>query len=144
MDLSGSVGGDTDEDDDAPHNPASDALFSPDALQALTLEEAERSQYLDFLETVPLLKVLGHEDLQKGDCAAQSFLVPAFLPRCRLRGVLLSFRVTETVQDMFMTPLYQQHASHTLASRAYGPQPHTRSSSAPGPYMYTAAIPRST
>ena len=43
-----------------------------------------------------------------------------------------------------MTPLYQQHASHTLASRAYGPQPHTRSSSAPGPYMYTAAIPRST
>ena len=29
----------------------------------------------------------------------------------------------ETVQDMFITPLYQQHASHTLASRAYGPQP---------------------
>ena len=28
----------------------------------------------------------------------------------------------ETVQDMFMTPLYQQHASHTLASRVYGPQ----------------------
>ena len=24
---------------------------------------------------------------------------------------------------MFMTPLYQHHASHTLASRAYGPQP---------------------
>ena len=33
----------------------------------------------------------------------------------------------ETVQDMFITPLYQQHASHTLASRAYGPQPHMRS-----------------
>ena len=30
----------------------------------------------------------------------------------------------ETVQDMFMTPLCQQHASHTLASRAHGPQPH--------------------
>ena len=32
----------------------------------------------------------------------------------------------ETVQDMFtcITPLYQQHASHTLASRAYGPRPH--------------------
>ena len=40
-----------------------------------------------------------------------------------------SFRQTfrsphETVQDIFITPLYQQHASHTLASRAYGPQPH--------------------
>ena len=33
----------------------------------------------------------------------------------------------ETVQDMFITPLYRQHASHTLASRAYGPQPHMRS-----------------
>ena len=31
---------------------------------------------------------------------------------------------SETVQDMFRTPLYQQHASHTLASRAHGPQPH--------------------
>ena len=31
-------------------------------------------------------------------------------------------------KNMFMTPLYQQHASHTLASRAYGPQPHMRSS----------------
>ena len=41
----------------------------------------------------------------------------------------------ETVQDMFITPLYQQHASHTLASRAYGPQPHMRSSSAAGPYI---------
>ena len=30
----------------------------------------------------------------------------------------------ETVQDMFITPLYQQHASHTLALRVYGPQPH--------------------
>ena len=28
---------------------------------------------------------------------------------------------------MFMTPLYQQHASHTLASRVHGPQPHMRS-----------------
>ena len=33
----------------------------------------------------------------------------------------------ETVQDMFIAPLYQQHASHTLASRAHGPQPHMRS-----------------
>ena len=33
----------------------------------------------------------------------------------------------ETVQDMFMTPLCQQHASHALASRAHGPQPHMRS-----------------
>ena len=32
-----------------------------------------------------------------------------------------------TVQDMFMTPLHRQHASHTLASRAHGPQPHMRS-----------------
>ena len=32
----------------------------------------------------------------------------------------------ETGQDMFTTPLYQQHASHTLASRACGPQPHMR------------------
>ena len=30
-------------------------------------------------------------------------------------------------KNMFITPLYQQHASHTLASRAYGPQPHMRS-----------------
>ena len=43
--------------------------------------------------------------------------------------------VIETVQDMFITPLYQQHASHTLASRAYGPQPHMRSQSATGPYI---------
>ena len=40
----------------------------------------------------------------------------------------------ETVQDMLRTPLYQQHASHTLASRVHGPQPHMRSSSATGPY----------
>ena len=33
----------------------------------------------------------------------------------------------ETVQDMFITPLCQQYASHTLASRAHGPQPHMRS-----------------
>ena len=30
-------------------------------------------------------------------------------------------------KNMFITPLYRQHASHTLASRAYGPQPHMRS-----------------
>ena len=47
-------------------------------------------------------------------------------------------RPHETVQDMFITPLYQQHVSHTLASRAYGPQPHMQSSSATGPYIYTA------
>ena len=44
----------------------------------------------------------------------------------------------ETVQDKFITPLYQQHASHTLASRAHGPQPHMRSYSATGPYIFTA------
>ena len=38
---------------------------------------------------------------------------------------------------MFIIPLYQQHASHTLASQASGPQPHMRSSSATGPYIYT-------
>ena len=38
----------------------------------------------------------------------------------------------ETVQGMFITLLYRQHASHTLASRAFGPQPHMRSS--PWPY----------
>ena len=32
----------------------------------------------------------------------------------------------ETVRDMVITPLYQQHASHTLASQAYGLQPHIR------------------
>ena len=30
-------------------------------------------------------------------------------------------------KNMFITPLYRQHASHTLASRAYGPQPRMRS-----------------
>ena len=45
---------------------------------------------------------------------------------------------TGTVQDMFHGTLYQQHASHTLASRAFGPQPHLLSSSATGPYTYTA------
>ena len=35
--------------------------------------------------------------------------------------------LSETVQDMFITPLHQQHASHTLASWAYGPKPHMRS-----------------
>ena len=29
--------------------------------------------------------------------------------------------------NMFITPLFQQHTSHTLASRVYGPQPHMRS-----------------
>ena len=43
----------------------------------------------------------------------------------------------ETVQDMFITPLCQHHPSHTLASRAYGLQPHMRSSSATRPYIYT-------
>ena len=31
-------------------------------------------------------------------------------------------------KNMYITPLYRQHASHTLASRAFGPQPHMRSS----------------
>ena len=31
-------------------------------------------------------------------------------------------------KNMFITPLYRQYASHTLASWAYGPQPHMRSS----------------
>ena len=44
---------------------------------------------------------------------------------CPFAVLSLPFTVLhETVQDMFITPLYQQHASHTLASRAYGPQPH--------------------
>ena len=43
----------------------------------------------------------------------------------------------ETVQDMFITPLYKQHASRTLASRVYRPQPHMRSSSATVPHIYT-------
>ena len=30
-------------------------------------------------------------------------------------------------KDKFRTPLYQQHVSHTLASRACGPRPHMRS-----------------
>ena len=44
-----------------------------------------------------------------------------------LRQKVTASHACETVQDMFRTPLYQQHASHTLASRAYGPQPHMRS-----------------
>ena len=38
----------------------------------------------------------------------------------------------ETVQDVFITPLHQQHTSHTLASRVHGPQPHMRSCTAAG------------
>ena len=55
----------------------------------------------------------------------------------RLDEVRFPRRPCEAVQDMLVTPLYQQHASHTLAaSRVYGPQPHMRSSSATGPCMY--------
>ena len=36
-------------------------------------------------------------------------------------------RFHETVQAMFITPLYQQHSFNTLASRVHGPQPHMRS-----------------
>ena len=39
----------------------------------------------------------------------------------------LTCRSMRQFKNMFITPLYQQHASHTLASRAYGPQPHMRS-----------------
>ena len=35
--------------------------------------------------------------------------------------------IVRQFKNMFITPLYRQHASHTLASRAYGPQPHMRS-----------------
>ena len=35
-----------------------------------------------------------------------------------------TFKPFRTVQGVCITPLYQQHASHTLASRAYGPRPH--------------------
>ena len=43
----------------------------------------------------------------------------------RLDEVRFPRRPCEAVQDMLVTPLYQQHASHTLAaSRVYGPQPH--------------------
>ena len=41
--------------------------------------------------------------------------------------------------DLFITPLYQQHASHTLASRAHGPQPQMRSPSA-NVYRVTTVI----
>ena len=36
------------------------------------------------------------------------------------RPAAWAVRCCETVQDMFITLLYRQHASHTLASRAYG------------------------
>ena len=36
------------------------------------------------------------------------------------------FSSLSSLETMFITPLYQQHASHTLASRAHGPQPQTR------------------
>ena len=45
--------------------------------------------------------------------------------------------VCETVQDVFITPLCQQHASHTLALRMCGPQPHMRGYLAIGPYICT-------
>ena len=50
-------------------------------------------------------------------------------PRCPPTKTALnaSGPCLETVQDMFLTPLHQQHASHTLASRAHVPQPHVRS-----------------
>ena len=41
-------------------------------------------------------------------------------------------QVMRQFKNMFITPLYQQHASHTLAPRAYVPQPHMRSSSHAG------------
>ena len=40
-------------------------------------------------------------------------------------AIAIALHRCETVQDMFMTPLYQQHASHALASRPHGPQPQT-------------------
>ena len=59
------------------------------------------------------------------------FFYCCFCFRFRFRFLLLLIPVPhqrdETVQDMLMTPLYQQRASHTLASRASGPQPHMRS-----------------
>ena len=48
-------------------------------------------------------------------------------PSISLISPIARFSSKETAQDMFMRPLYQQHAPHTLASRACGPQPHMRS-----------------
>ena len=62
--------------------------------------------------------------------AAASFIAPLGTPNlhtrtCKSPGLgMLSLR---QFKNMFITPLYRQHASHTLASRAYGPQPHMRS-----------------
>ena len=54
----------------------------------------------------------------------------------------LSVLVPETVQDMFITPLYQQHASHTLASRVYGPRPHNHAELTCHRTMHVAAAAR--
>ena len=42
---------------------------------------------------------------------------------CRCSLDRLHHSCHATVQDMFIAPLHQHHASLTLASRAYGPQP---------------------
>ena len=68
-------------------------------------------------------------------CASSHFLARGTKTRAHTRvdrpsrapPLLARCARVETVQHMFMTPLYQQHTSRTLASRVYGPQPHMRS-----------------
>ena len=75
---------------------------------------------------------MGGNDGMKGDM--RMLQVAATLYRCNPNGLhsckfslQLLCDIYETVQDMFMIPLDQQYASHTLALRAIGPQPHMRS-----------------
>ena len=66
---------------------------------------------------------------------------PGFVLLRLLSPPELHYFLLQTVQDMFITPLYQQPASHTLASRAHRPQPHARSSSATGLITSVCAAP---
>ena len=54
----------------------------------------------------------------------------------KVRGPRRAVPATGHVYDMFMTPLCQQHASHTLASRAYGPS-HACGVNQPQDHAYT-------
>ena len=38
------------------------------------------------------------------------------------RTLFVFLIISKTVQGIFITPMYQRHASHTLASRAHGPR----------------------
>ena len=66
-----------------------------------------------------------HPNPTPGWCFGGTALRPmAAIP---MAAMPMAAYTTRQFKNMFITPLYRQHASHTLASRAYGPQPHMRS-----------------